>query len=110
MTSSALPSIRPTWHNTVTGQATPKHSPIGRRETIRDSLEQGDWQTAAHHLHQAHSAQEWLGCGLSSWSAYVQTIPISRMHDWRLRLTARKGTNQAGYSYRAALRAARDQT
>jgi hypothetical protein len=107
MTSSALPSDHPTWHNTATGQATPTHSPISRRETIRDSLDQGDWQAAAHHLHQAHTGQEWHGCGLSSWSAYVQTIPISRMYDWQLRFVARSGVAGTSYSFRAAYREAK---
>jgi hypothetical protein len=109
MTSSALPSDRPTWHNTRTGQATPKHSPIGRRETIRDSLEHGDWQQAAQHLHEAHTCQEWLGCGLSSWSAYVQTIPLSRMYDWQLRFVHRSGVAGVSYSFRAAFREAQHQ-
>jgi hypothetical protein len=109
MTGSLLPSDHPTWHNVVAGQATPTHSPIGRRETIRDSLETGDWQTAAQHLHEAHTGQEWLGCGLSSWSAYVQTIPLSRMYDWQLRFVARSGVAGTSYSFRAAYREAKSQ-
>jgi hypothetical protein len=107
MTGSALPSDHPIWQTSRTGQATPKHSPIGRREQIRDSLEQGDWQQAAHHLHEAHTSQEWLCCGLSSWTAYVQTIPLSRMYDWQLRFVHRSGVAGTSYSFRAALELAK---
>jgi hypothetical protein len=88
------------------GQATPTNTPLGRREHIRDAQANGEWQRVASLLHEAHTNQEWHGCGLSSWSEYVQTIPISRMHDWRLRLVARNGYAKAGYSYRAAYKAA----
>jgi hypothetical protein len=96
MTGSALPSDRPTWHNTSSGQATPTNTPLGRREQIRDAQQSGEWQRVASLLHEAHTHQEWHGCGLSSWSAYVQTIPLSRIHDWRLRLIARSGYAEAG--------------
>jgi hypothetical protein len=107
--TSSLPSDRPIWHNTVSGQTTPTNTPLGRRERIRDAQAHGEWQRVASLLHEAHTNQEWLGCGLSSWSAYVETIPMSRMHDWRLRLIARSGTARVGYSYRAAYREAKSQ-
>jgi hypothetical protein len=66
-------------------------------------------QQAAHHLHEAHTGQEWLGCGLSSWSAYVQTIPLSRMYDWQLRFVHRSGVAGVSYSFRAAYREAKSQ-
>jgi hypothetical protein len=65
------------------------------------------WQQAAQHLHEAHTCQEWLGCGLSSWSAYVQTIPLSRMYDWQLRFVHRSGVAGVSYSFRAALELAK---
>lgn len=87
-----------------------KLSPLGRREHIRDSLDKGDWQTAAHHLHEAHTSREWLRCGDSSWSDYVAMIGVSRMYDWQLRLTARMGTAKASYTVRAAIKAAKAQS
>lgn len=96
----------PACYSTDAGFLRHKPSPLGRREEIRLALELGDWRQAAAHLHQAHTHQEWRGCGLSSWTEYVETIPLSRMHDWRLRLIHRTGTTEAGYNYRQALAAA----
>lgn len=86
------------------GRLRPKVTPLGRREHIRDAQDHGDWQRVASLLHQAHTHQEWLGCGLSSWTEYVQTLPMSRMHDWRLRRAAMLGLNQPCYTLREAMR------
>jgi hypothetical protein len=81
--------------------------PLERREIIRKALEQQDWRVAANNLHQAHTRRECLNCGLRSQLEYVETLGISRMHNWRLRLIARSGHAEVGYTYRGALKYAR---
>ena len=89
------------------GELRPRVTPLGRREHIRDALEHGDWATAAEELATArHRAEHRMVAGITSWSAYVETLGISRMHAWRLILIAATEQTRVGYNYRQALQAA----
>jgi len=89
------------------GELRPRVTPIGRRDIIRDALETGDWATAAEQLAEArHRAEHRMVAGITSWSAYVESLGISRMHGWRLCLIAATEQTRMGYNYRQALEAA----
>lgn len=105
--SASFDADREPCYGSHVGAVRPTLSPLGRRELIRAAFEAGEWQVAAANLHQANITAEWRGCGLRSWSAYLESLPISRMYDWQLRFVHRTGTVQPSYTFRAALKHAR---
>lgn len=89
------------------GFVRPGLSPLARREEIRLALELGDWQTAAEHLHRVHQTGEYrMVTGIATWTAYVETIPISRTYAWHLCLIAATDSTRVANTFRKARAAA----